>query len=561
ALLVLVIGGSLIYIFNNRSQNLDVVLSAPDSAMMGVPVDFKVEFSNQLNSVIKNVSLIITLPDGAVFAGGDQQKLVDSKSLGDLGAGSLISQDYQVVFLSGAGSSGKIKAVISYYSSDGVKYEQDREQSINILNSGIDVELKTPEKVVNGQEFNVDVSYKNVSDVDFSGLQLTINYPPSFNFESSDSKPDNGNNVWILGDLRKGSEGHFTIKGSAVGPDNSQVIFKSLLQMSLDEKQYSMNLNDMSITISPSPLSLAVVLNNKPDYVATTGDTLNYVISYINNTDVPLKDAVVRARLRGELFDFSSLNTDANFNSSNDTLTWNSDNTSGLSYIAPRSAGVVSFGIKTSNNYPITRLGDKNFDLNVKIEIESPTVPDFLSASTTSTYNVADFDSKVAGKLVLSSSAYFRDAASGILNKGNMPPKVGQPTDFTIHWKLQSFATDFNNIEIRVPLKEGVVFTGIANSNFGNAPVYEASTSEIVWTISNFPANKGFVDDQAEAIFQIEATPSVSQVANYMPLLGETTMTATDAFTSDQVSAQLDQVTTALPDDLTIGQQGGVVQP
>jgi hypothetical protein len=274
-ILVLIIGASIFYIFTGNNQNLDVVLSAPDSAMMGVPVDFKVEFSNQLNSVIKNVSLIVTLPDGAVFAGNDEQKLVDSKSLGDLGSGSLISHDYQVVFLKGAGSSSKIKALISYYSSSGVKYEQSMERSINILNSGIDIELKTPDKIVNGQEFNIDVNYKNNSDVDFSGLQLTINYPPSFTFESSDSKPDSGNNVWILGDLRSGSDGHFTIKGSAVGPDNSQVIFKSELQMTWNEKQYSMNLNDTAITISPSPLSLAVVLNDKPDYAATTGDNLN----------------------------------------------------------------------------------------------------------------------------------------------------------------------------------------------------------------------------------------------------------------------------------------------
>ncbi len=285
------------------------------------------------------------------------------------------------------------------------------------------------------------------------------------------------------------------------------------------------------------------------------------MISYINNTDIALKSAIVKAQLQGELFDFSSLNTNANFNSSNNTLTWNSGNTSGLGYIAPKSAGVVSFNIKTSNSYPITRLGDKNFDLSVKVEIESPTVPDFLSASTTSTYNVINFDSKVSGKISLTSAAYFRDANSGILNNGNMPPKVGQPTDFTIHWALKSFATDFNGIEVRVPLNDGVKFTGVATSNYGNPPVYEASTSEMVWTLDSLPANKGFVDSPAEAVFQIEATPSSSQVANYMPLLGETTMTATDAFTSNSISSQLTPITTALPDDTTIGQQGGVVQP
>lgn len=559
--LVLVIIGSVFYIFNNNSQNLDVSLSAPDSVMAGVPFDFKVEFSNQLSSVIKNVSLIVTLPDGAAFVGSDTEKLVDSKSLGDLGSGSLISQDYQIVFLKGIGESRKIKALVYYYSSDSAKYQKEVQQSINILSNGVTVELKAPEKVVNGQEFNVDINYKNVSSVDFSGLELSIEYPPNFTFVSSNSKPDTGNNVWVLGDLRKGSDGHFTVKGSVSGPDNSRVIFKSKLKMSLGSKQYSLDLTDTALTISPSPLSLSVVLNERSDYAATTGDTLNYVISYINNTDVALKDAVVKAQLTGELFNLGSIDTKANFRSSDNTLIWNSGNTSGLSYIAPRSAGVVSFAIKTDSNYPIRRLGDKDFLLSIKAEIESPTVPEFLSTSTNSTYNVINFSSKVSGTLSLMTKAYFRDASSGILNKGAMPPKVGQPTNFTLHWILKSFATDFNSIEIRAPLKDGVKFAGISNTNFGKAPVWDDKTNEMVWTLDKLPANKGFVDDPAEAVFQIEATPLSSQVANYMPLLGQTIMKATDAFTSNQVQFQLDQITTALPDDTTIGQQGGVVQP
>ena len=98
-------------------------------------------------------------------------------------------------------------------------------------------------------------------------------------------------------------------------------------------------------------------------------------------------------------------------------------------------------------------------------------------------------------------------------------------------------------------------------SNFGNAPVLDEKTNEIVWTLEKLPANKGFVDDPVEVIFQIEATPLSSQIANYMPLLGETIIRFTDTFSSIQKESKLDQITTALPDDITVGQQEGVVQP
>jgi len=556
--LVLIIGLSVIYILNGNDQSLNVGLTSSDEVMAGVPFDLKVEFSNQIDSVLKNVSIIITLPDGAVFAGSGEEKLVDSNDLGDLGQGSLVSENYKIIFLKGIGEKNKIKALVSY-SSGSSKYEKESEKEIKILDSGVSVEIKAPEKVFSGEEFDVSVNYKNISEVDFSGLELALEYPANFTFISSDSKADSGNNVWELGDLRKGSEGSFTIIGSVAGPENSPVIFKSNLNFSLNNKKYRIDLKDVNSVISPSPLSLLILLNDKQDYVTRLNDNLKYNIGYINNTDVPLREAVVRVQILGELFDLESLDTKAVFRKTDNTLTWNSSNTPELNYIAPRSAGFVSFSIKTKTNYPVRRLGDKDFILSAKAEIESPTVPEFLNASRT--YNVSKIETKVAGDLVLSAKAFFRDAQAGILNKGTLPLKVGQPINFTIHWILKSFATDFNSIEVRAPLKEGVKFTGVAKSNFGNAPVLDEKTNEMVWTLEKLPANKGFVDDPAEVIFQIEATPSGSQIANYMPLLGETIVRSTDTFSSVQKEIRLAQITTALPDDATVGQQGGVVQP
>jgi hypothetical protein len=586
--LILIIGFSVFYILNNSSQNLDINLVAPKEAMTGVPFDLKVEFSNQLSSVLKNVSLMITLPEGAAFVGSGTEKLVDSKDLGDLGQGSLISQNYKIVFLknaglpgqglpgqglpgqglpgqglprqglSGQGQSNEIKALISYTSGSS-KYQKEEIDSIKILPSGVSMEFQAPEKVFSDEKFELNVNYKNISDTDFYSLELSIEYPANFTFDSASTKPDTANNIWDIGDLNKASEGSFTIKGSIAGPDNSQAVFKPKLKINLDDKDYYLDLNDVNLTISPSPLSLAVLLNDKQDYVAKPNDSLKYVISYINNTDIPLKNAVVKAQLKGEMFDLRSLDTKAAFRSSDNTLIWNSGNSPELNYIAPRSAGFVSFTVKTQNNYPVRRLGDKDFILSVETQIESPTVPDFLNANKT--YNVSKLETKVAGSLSLSAKTFFRDAQSGILNKGTMPPKVGQPTSFTVHWILSSFATDFTGIEIRALLKEGVRFTGTVTSNFGNAPVLDPTTNEVVWTLDKLPANKGFVDDPAEAIFQIEATPSGSQIANFMPLVGNAVLKATDAFASEQIISESGPITTSLPDDITIGQQGGVVQP
>ena len=65
--LVLIIGLSAFYILNGNNQSLEVGLISPDEAMAGTPLDLRVEFSNQIGSVLKNVSLIVTLPEGGGF--------------------------------------------------------------------------------------------------------------------------------------------------------------------------------------------------------------------------------------------------------------------------------------------------------------------------------------------------------------------------------------------------------------------------------------------------------------------------------------------------------------
>jgi hypothetical protein len=556
--LFLIIITSVLYIFSGSDKDLNISLIVPSEVMVGVPFDLKAEFSNQLNSVLKDASLIITLPEGTAFVGSAEGKMVESKELGDIGTGSLISENFKVVFLNGSGENREIGVLVSYYSSSS-KYEKEEKESIKILDNGIKIDFDAPEQVFNGEEFEVKINYKNVSELDFYGLGLDIEYPANFTFISSDYKPDIGNNIWDLGDLRSGSEGDFVIKGSVVGPDNSPVVFKSKLKIDLGNKEYYLDLDDVNLVISPSPLSIAILLNNDQEYIARTQDTLKYVISYINNTNVPLKNSVVRAYLSGELFDLVSLDTKAIFRSSDNSLVWNSSNSPALDYIAPKSAGFVSFTINTKDRYPTRRLGDKDFSLKIRVEIESPTVPEFLDVDKT--YNTSKLETKVAGSLSLETEAYFRDAQSGILNKGTLPPRVGEPINFTIHWILNSLASDFANIEIKAFLEEGVEFTGTAKSNFGNIPVFDEETNEIIWVLDKLPANKGFVGSPAEAIFQIEAIPSSEQIANYMNLIGKTSMKAIDAFTSEEVGLNLSPITTSLPNDLTVGQQGGVVQP
>jgi len=555
-----IVAVSLWYIYQNQNRDVGLQVILPTDVFVGVPLDAQVSLSNQSGTILNDVSLTMTLPSGVVFVGSGEEKLIENRSLGNIGEGSLNTEHFQIAFLKGANTTQAIKVSVSYSpSSLGARFEEQKKTEIAVKTAGVVVSLRGPQKVLSGEEFPIELVYQNMADTDANDLVLQLVYPADFSFTSSSLKPDIGKDTWNLGDLRKGSEGKFSVRGSLLGPDNAVENFLANLKVNLKGRVYTLEPQPFQLTVTPSPLLLNIKINDQVEYITKPDEALTYVVSYVNNTDTALRDAVIRVRLVGEMFDLNTLETNAVLRLSDSTLVWNSQNAPELNLLSPNSAGFVQFKVRTKHQYPIRRFGDKNFVLKTEAQIESPTVPPSVSASRT--LSVKQIETKVSGNLTIATKAYFRDAAAGFVNKGSLPLRVGQATDFTIHWLLQNAADDVSKLEMRASLPEGVKFTGQVTSNFGSPPTYDAANNQVVWVIDTIPANKGIVDQPIEAVFQVEATPAAAQVGSYMSLLGDTSVKATDNFTNSEITATAGPVTTALSDDQTVGQKGGVVQP
>ena len=259
------------------------------------------------------------------------------------------------------------------------------------------------------------------------------------------------------------------------------------------------------------------------------------------------------------MFDFATMNTNGAFSSIDNTIIWNAGTVPDLRLVQPGSQGSVSFSIRTKNTYPIRRLADKNFTLSLDAQITSPTVYD---VSTDKTISLGHLVTKVAGSTTLQSQAFYTDPTGQIKNTGPVPPKVNTATTFVINLKLVNYATDAAGVEIEATLAPGVRFTGIVKSNMGSStPQYDASTSQVRWAIAKIVANKGVVNAPVEAVFQIEATPNVAQAGQVMPLMGETTLTATDTFTSSTITMTAPALTSQIANDPTVNQNQWTVQP
>ena len=550
--------GIFLYFQSKTAEGLTLTVTVPQNQLrVGVPFEIKVSVANNSDKVLQDARLTLSLPNDIVLVGEDVSKTFINRTIGSLGAGGVSEESYRVVALGGENTIKQVKVIVSYLpSSIGARFEQSQVKEFTVGESGVFIDVTAPQKVFSGEEFEVVMHYKNVSQIDFANLRLKLDYPSAFTIQTSSLEPDFDNNSWDLGDLRPNSEGKITLKGLLRGPDNAFFDLKAILSAGFVGGSYIINEKSATISISPSPLSLRVEVNGTTDYVAHEKENLSYTLTYTNNTEVALRDVIVRAKLSGEMFNTQLLDTNGALRSADNTIVWTTAQAPELNNVPVGGSGAVTFRIFTKEQYPIRRINDKNYTLKVSVEVESPTVPNKVASEKTIGQSV--LETKVGGRLDLAAVGYFRDAGSGILNKGPYPPRVGQATNFTIHWRLKNTSTDVERIMVKAFLGPNVRFTGVAKSTTGILPVYNDRTQEIVWDVDRILATRGTLGDPTEAIFQVELIPGADQVGRYPTLLQETIMRATDSFTTKELAGRSEPVTTQTLGDSAISGIGNV---
>lgn len=558
---VIGIGVFLLLRQNEDVEGISLKIVGERDVFRGVPFDVDVVLGNQSNLVLKNVSLSLSLPPGIVNLGGEggDEARGGETEFGDIGIGSLTKRTFRLIATGEINSVAEIGVRASYEITGRTRFEKQASKEFFITAPAIEVKIERPEQVVSGADFEFAVIYENISDQDLPEVVLEAQYPPSFEFISASLAPVSQNGYWRLGELKAGSKGTLTITGRFSGVEGSLFNIPISVSVRFFGTDYPVKEDLALFSIASSPIGLTILVNGDPDYIARVGDSLTYTIQYANQSGLALADVVLQVKLMGELFDFSTLKSDAHYNPLTGILTWNASQMPLFRLLNPGARGEVNIMIKLKPSFPIRRLNDRNFTVRAEATIDSPTVPYYLTAPKTSA--VARVETKIAGHIQISSEAYFRDAGSKIANRGPFPPKANTTTEYTVHWKVVNYATDVRDVKITSFLASGVEWTGIVKSNSDSVPLYNERTGEITWNIDKISATRGVLDTPLEAVFQIAATPSAAQINTYMPLVRETRLEAMDEFTGVKLVSVSDELDTSLQNDPTVTKGQGIVIP
>ena len=555
-ILVVVVGVYYFTQYSNKGVSIEIVLPN-EEVEVGVPFDVDVMFKNETGNSLGEVKIVLDPSRQIVFEESGTGS-PEERELGEIGIGVDRKETFRVVALPAEEQTYKISATVFYSPTTLVaKFKKNEEVEVRVKRPDFELELEAPEQVFPGEEFEIKVKYEIDDEVpELAEFEVHIDHPS--NFEVVTSKPetiDRALDGVKFSGLEEG-DGEASIRGKIELPDSSEFQIKARLVMKIFGEEYTFMSETKNIMIGQSPLSFQVLLGEHEDVIRPGGELI-YVISYRNNTDVPLKDVVIRAQLLGEMFDYSTLETNGRFVASNNTVIWDGGNVSELRELSTGEDGSASIKIEIKDKHPIQTLSDKNFNLVVDAKIESPTVSGGVDASKT--VNASRVENKVAGLLEVKAGGYFRDAKSGILNSGPFPPRVGVPTNYTIHWTVTNYGTDVDSVEVRARLGSGVTFTGKTGGNTTSPPRMDESTGEVVWQVGRLLATAGILSEKPEAIFQIAARPASSDIDNYMLILEGTEVHGRDEFTDLTLTATDAPVTTRLEADKTVGTNDGKV--
>jgi len=539
----LIISGSVAgYYLSQYLKTKDFVFEAkaPSKILAGQPFEITVNIENKSKNAMRDATIDIQLPEGVAGLGKYSDRQVIEENIGNIASGDSYKNSFSLAILNITEPRKKIDVYFSYLPPNlNTKFEKKQTVEIFADQSALVLNLSVPQKVFSGEQFEINADYKNLSDFNFLKTRIELVYPKGFNFKSASPTPTSSNNIWIS-QTPSGIENNLSIKGSIVGPDQTFFDLKARLFIELDGKEYQLVEKTANFSIASSPLSLSIVANNNPNYVASLGDTITYRVGYQNNTEDNLQDAIIKVKVSGLMFDLTSYQGNGFFDSVANTIVWNASQDPALKNLAQGAQGAVSFSFKAKTSYPIKKLSDKNFILKAQGEISSPTVPYYVSSDKT--VGLANLEIKVGGRTEISAFGEYN-------KKGPYPPLVNKPTRYLVHWVIKNYATDVKDVKINAVLRSGATWTNLVNANNAvdtdGAPTYNERTQEVSWSISKIIANKGVVGKPIEATFEVEIAPSISQVGSPLPILSDTQLSATDEFTNLQIKTGATSLQTA----------------
>jgi len=480
------------------------------------------EYSGNFQPTDDNVNLKLLSATSSTFFIGDIKPRADATVI--LKGTFYAPQDFPVA----------LNATLQYVPSNGsAQLETKNQLTVNVTNSPVQLDVISPETVASGDTVEYVIDYKNLDSQALADAQVRVVYPNGFTFSDASPAPSEDQTAWYLGSLDPNQTGEIRIHGNIQGvSDEIKTLQVSLGHMGSDGQFAAYNQRTESSKVVVSPLAVVQSLADSTSGVVQPGDTLKYVITYRNTSNLGLRNAIVTETLKSDVLDLSKLKMDSGaFDSTKGIITWKASDIPQLASIPPQGSGTIQFTIPVKSIIPIADTSSKNFTVDSVATIDSPDIPTPIGSNKVISSNTLSL--KVGSKVIFDATGYYNDA---LIPNSGLPMQVGKETTFTLHWDITNVSNDLASVAVTAALPTGVRWVGKTVPSSENI-TYDDRTNQLTWNAGNVVAGAGITSPIREIAFQVGVTPQPSQAGTAPTLLNASTLTAHDTFTNQDITS------------------------
>lgn len=551
------------YLFLNgtnliSANNIDVKILAPVSVAGGDEVPFDIKVTNNNNVSLELADLKVDFPAGTTDPNDPSKELRSfTELIGDLVPGASATKSVKAIMFGEENVKKTVLVTITYKVKGSTSlFKKEATYDLLINSSPINVTIDSFKEITSAQEFDMTIKLKSNSKEILKSILLKGTYPFGYTYLSSSIKPIGGNNTWTIGDIPPGGERSITIHGRLSGEDSDSRTFNFTVGAKSSRDPQSIGTLytalSQSMTIQKPFISMKISVNGENstgDHIGQFDHPERVEIQWFNNLSSTVSNVEITAKLSGSAYDRGGVMPDFGYyRSATDEIIWNQQTNKDLANVAGGADGVVSFSLApkdlSTNGHPVVNpmitilasvAGDRTQEINVPVALKAAVSKNIKISS-----NIA-----LTGRVVRSGGPF--------PNTGPIPPKVNQPSTYTVIWTVDNTSSTVQNAQVTATLPAYIKWLGMT-SPASESVSYNTNTGTITWNIGDIGTYTYGSQRRREVSFQVSYEPSQSQLGQTPTIVNQSNLTAVDSYTGENLQSSQDYLTTRFATDPTYKQ-------
>jgi len=530
-----------------NEENVIVSVTGPDTVGGGERATYTINYDNNNRADLENAELFITYSDNfKVDASSEPEYASDKSSYVDLGKVAGKKDGKIDIYGELHGEEGHVVSIIATLryipENSTTTYEASDTKTTTITSSPVSINIRGPEKIVNGDEIDYSITYQNKSSKELHDQKILVEFPEGFRLLSASSAPAY-DNVWEIDTIASHSSGTIDIHGTMDGVRDEVKRTEVIMGTGPNGDMTIFAKAEDVLRIIGSPLTVQQTVNVEKN-IASIEEQLDYKITYRNDGEIGLRNVILALKIDSDIVNIEKIDlASGTLDPNKDVITWKVVDIPALAYLEQGDAGSVTFTLPLYNPAPINDKHDKDFIVRTIAHIDSPDIQTPIDRNKLIASNTLVV--KVDAPLQLTTENYYKE--STLQGYGPMPPVVQEETVYTIVWTIQRPLNDVQDAIVESALPTGVEWKDIIEPK-DESLSFNQRTQKIVWNVGRIEAAAGASDSARSVQFQVGLTPSLDQVHTAPMLLNESIGSAVDLFTGRKLEAHTRSVSTRVQD-------------